>query len=534
VAVLALGFQACRKETFVESTSTTEELKNPITADAAEGWFKGQFGESMLVSPRNKPSSSFGAGDADRNAYFLGESFDITPLWSDAKISSYLKTSPILLVPVKPIAFLDAKKHHYTLVFFRDSLDELDARLQVYDATPSYRESHPKFDVKTFSGFFYQIHLNGKVDKVFAIDNGRFMSKATLAPNENLGQNTLKTRGGCDNCFYNDPTANAWNRFRCWVCDFFGGGGSNATIQNENDGTGAFDWELGFGTRHSTTGGVISNTGSNNTGNNGSSGSGYGNNTGGSYGDGTTSGGGYGGPNNNGQEGFVATLDNSLNNDIFYGNNSSVDYVKEAARQKYRNVGFSDIDFDNLWRDKAIFDEIDEAANDEMGEGFKEDALLYQKLMNESAEFNEFCNRLNTSNSTGGGSGDGMKAVLLDLAVDATQEVAESLLGIDDLSALRDLLEKGTEKAGRIAFKATRIIFRFVAKKNPFINAFFTADKIRTGYDKVSKAYKVIEQLNNFNTKILEKLIATLKKTGSGKILDRIKDTNRSPNLEGH
>lgn len=179
MVISAITFQACRKEAFTEQLSSSSALKNPITSDAAKAWFQNQFGETKLISPSSISSSS-----DTLDGYYFDASYEITPLWSESKIAAFLQTNPILLVPVKPIPFLDAKGQHYTLVFFRDSLNQLDARLQVYQATPEYAKNNPKFRVENFTGFFYQIHLTGKVDKVCGVEQGKFTYKVQLKPKE--------------------------------------------------------------------------------------------------------------------------------------------------------------------------------------------------------------------------------------------------------------------------------------------------------------------------------------------------------------
>ena len=216
VAIFAITFQACRKEAFTEQLSSSSALKNPITSDAAKAWFQNQFGETKLISPNSISSSS-----DTLDGYYFDASYEITPLWSESKITAYLRTNPILLVPVKPIPFLDAKGQHYTLIFFRDSLNQLDARLQVYEATPEYAKNNARFSVDNFTGFFYQIHLTGKVDKVYGIEQGKFTHRIQLKPKEKTRIAKIQTRGFCDGCFYDDPTAGIGTKIRCWLCDKF-------------------------------------------------------------------------------------------------------------------------------------------------------------------------------------------------------------------------------------------------------------------------------------------------------------------------
>ena len=100
-------------------------------------------------------------------------------------------------------------------------MNQLDARLQVYEATPEYAKNNPKFSVNNFTGFFYQIHLTGKVDKAYGIEQGKFTLKIPIKPKEKSRIGKIQTRGLCDGCFYDDPTAGFVKRAICWLCDKF-------------------------------------------------------------------------------------------------------------------------------------------------------------------------------------------------------------------------------------------------------------------------------------------------------------------------
>ena len=249
MAIFAITFQACRKEAFTEQLSASTTLKNPITSDAAKAWFQNKFGETKLISPSSISSSS-----DTLDGYYFDASYEITPLWSESKIAAFLQTNPILLVPVKPIPFLDAKGQHYTLVFFRDSLNQLDARLQVYQATSEYAKNNPKFRVENFTGFFYQIHLTGKVDKVCGVEQGKFTYKVQLKPKEKSRIGKIQTRGLCDNCFSEDHTASPWDRFRCNIlCAVFESGNSDPSGPDTYINVGADGSWLGLGSTNDYT-----------------------------------------------------------------------------------------------------------------------------------------------------------------------------------------------------------------------------------------------------------------------------------------
>lgn len=137
LTTVTLFLNGCKKDFNLEGDYTNTLPRNPITATDASAWFNTQFGETRSIVP--KRASFTGDNNTNSNDYYFEEQLDITPLWSNAKISTYLKIAPILYVPVKAIPSLDAKSFNYTLVFFRDSVGLLDARLQVYMASPNYK-----------------------------------------------------------------------------------------------------------------------------------------------------------------------------------------------------------------------------------------------------------------------------------------------------------------------------------------------------------------------------------------------------------
>ncbi len=97
----ALFFNGCKKDFNLQGDYTNALPRNPITATDASAWFNGQFGETRSIAP--KRASFTGDDNTNSQNYFFEEQLDITPLWTNAKISTYLKTMPILYVPVKAI-----------------------------------------------------------------------------------------------------------------------------------------------------------------------------------------------------------------------------------------------------------------------------------------------------------------------------------------------------------------------------------------------------------------------------------------------
>jgi hypothetical protein len=211
---------------------------------------------------------------------------------------------------------------------------------------------------------------------------------------------------------------------------------------------------------------------------------------------------------------------------------------------KYFDAGYGFTKFQNIYSNAPLFSQIDtylernsnssqawenvneisseyERENNVLDATFAQDAELHLKLLEQSSEYTEFSNTLNGLSSSGGGGNDPLKGVIIDLMVDAAQEWAENFLGIPDLQELRGLLERGIESTSKVAFKATRIIARFIAKKNPLFNALSSFWKTKELYEKVNKAYQAFEKIKDIGGDIVGK-IATVLKSRTGNILKNI------------
>ena len=192
---------SCRKEQFgsLDAESTKDVvISNPIPTDAAKDWFTSQYGSSKHINPASSITNLAQNGDN----YYFNETFTIEPIWSLAKSSSYRNRHSILIIPVQPIPFLDAKEQKYALVVYRDSLNQLQSKLQVYSAIASYKHNNKKEKVKDFSGIMYQVAMDGHVHHAAIAVNGRFTKRISLGVNRNLGKVNLNTRG----CFGLGPS----------------------------------------------------------------------------------------------------------------------------------------------------------------------------------------------------------------------------------------------------------------------------------------------------------------------------------------
>ncbi len=446
-------------------------------------WFESKYGVTKVIASSAKSIVTTNDTTKHSDKFFTDEQLSVTPLWSHAKISTYLKTNTIVVVPVSKISVLDGKELNYLLVCFKDSSNNIDARLQVYRPTRNYKLSHSKFSVDDFSGLFYQLGMDGLIQKILAIENGKFVGRAYLSANiinNNFG------RSSC-NCWSGGAGAGILDEIWCMatcavntIAKFF--------IQNPGGGEGGGGYaNLGFGYSQPS---VSPNTDPTNP-------------------DGENS-----GTSGTSQS---SSLSNEIDNSFFGAVANDAAIEKASAKIRYINAGFDPLEFEALYADKELFAEVDGLATEEgMDANFRADALLYQKLTNESSEFAEVANTLNSLGTSGSG-GDPLKNVLLDLVTEGAQEWLNNLLGIDDLIELRGLLENGTQKLEKLSFKVTRTILKFVAKKFPGFTAVNSLWKIKEVYTKINRVYKRLSGLwqNRYFVGIdqkLQKVYDSLKK----------------------
>ncbi len=205
-------------------------------------WFESNCGKSKKISyPHPQTNTNSLGEDSTQNDFYFNEIFDITPIWTAAEISTYLSVNSIVLVPVKPITFLDASKQEYVFVCFRNEKNQIDGRLQVYQPTRAYKKTHLTYDVQDFTGFMLQIGLSGKVERVFGYENGQLKTRINPLPNTSLGSSNLNVRGNCPGCFTDDPTSSWWHDVGCWLCGI-GIRASDTDGLNRNGNTGESNW----------------------------------------------------------------------------------------------------------------------------------------------------------------------------------------------------------------------------------------------------------------------------------------------------
>ncbi len=208
-------------------------------------------------------------------------------------------------------------------------------------ASPNYKKTNPIFDVKNFSGFFCQIHLNGKVDRIFGIENGKFIAKVTIDPHAKFNTNKLITRCFCCEC-WNSAINGVGDQIRCFLCSLGSSIGDFFTIQNDSapdtgiNGGGTLpidNWNLGFGFGAD----VGYNSGGPNNGGSTSSGSSTGGSTGVSQ---------------------IDELSDNIDNTMF----------ESMLQNRYIEAGFSFSEYNALRADNELFLHVDMFMNKHIGD----------------------------------------------------------------------------------------------------------------------------------------------------------------------
>jgi hypothetical protein len=362
-------FYGCQKNLDTSDPSVlnnpTSSVANPLTVDMVQTWFESNYGKSKTISYPHPQTNSL-SGDSTQHDFYFNQIFDITPTWTQAEISTYLSVNSIVIVPVKPIPFLDAKKQEYVFVCFRNELNQIDGRLQVYQPTYAYKKSHQTYDVQDFSGFMLQICLNGKVKRIFSYENGKFLTQIIALPNPNLGGSNLNGRSViCKGCYTDDPTSTWWHDVYCWFCELGSGtgdtGGANRLGETGENSLSTVGSSLDYGNNN------VWPTNGTNTGSSTSGGSGL---------------------------SLSAQITNGLFNtravviakllEAGYTNNELSDMSTPALKAllttwaKYEGAGFSPAEYSALRADEVLFGQVDgffsnNLYDNDLMESFKED-----------------------------------------------------------------------------------------------------------------------------------------------------------------
>jgi hypothetical protein len=536
----------------------------------AQSWFESNYGKSFTV-PTSPNSLDFGFhaegfttnSQSDTvDAAYLKQSITITPRWNQSQIAAYLRVNPILFVPVERIPSLDEKGMHYTLVFFRDSSNQINSRLQLFAASEDYIMNNRSLDMRNFKGLFAQVGMDGIVQKIYVVENGQYTHRVFS------GRPQLQETDPSE-C----PTFGGW--FKAMLEDF------TSAIRN-------------FCKGGSDNGGPVIIIGPEMPG--------Y-PPVGFAYGSGS-------GGNGGGTPSTTPGLWNELDNTIFrttdinprlrllltqlnasatprafledlhnqdenitdellgYLRNTGLGTVEQERVQKvrthveismehqsyltyWRSVmgsggipvifhmsrylanGFTKQEVAELFSNFEVFAEVDNVALfDGMDENFADAVRFYQKMLKENPNFSAFNSQLN---GLSGGNSNPLVGLAVDLLVEGATELVGHALGLSELEELKSLLSNiNFNGAKKVAFRACRVVIKFLIKKNVIVNSATTIWKAKEVYDKIMPAFNSFKMLGDLNTQLMTKLTEAFKNTGGGLMKRFINSHDGSSTLAGH
>ena len=212
-------FGGCQKESALLNQDSLQgkneskidpKYKAPSVEDA-QNWFEQSFGKTHTIITK--------VGDSTQslvlNVRGSSPQIDVTPIWSNAQISSYLSNRQVLMMPVNTISALQKRGVGYCAVFFKDSVGKIGYTLQVTATKPNYLASHEHLSVNDFSGVFLQIIPNGQIKNTLVVDEGKIIGafKVSSANQFNLSGNPPCNCGTWDDM---------WNAI---LVDLWGSGG---------------------------------------------------------------------------------------------------------------------------------------------------------------------------------------------------------------------------------------------------------------------------------------------------------------------
>ena len=469
----------------VQAGTNIDPKYKALSVEAAQGWFEQSFGKTHTFDVK---MAEEGNGQSFNASPTTSPVINVTPTWSNARISAYLSDRQVLMVPVNQIEALKKPGVGYSAVFYRDSLGQIAYTLQVLVTTPAYLATHENLSVNDYSGIFLQIRPNGQVKNTLRAVNGRIIG--SFGPTTGNALNLLSPPCNCGN--WDDM----WRAIAHELRD--GTSGSPGWSRGEREFY--FDYEDFF--QNSQNGGS-------------------------------------GGGGSSGGQAFPP-VNTQIDNTLFDINGQNIKRL--YYDEKYVGFGgkLTDDEFRVLYDNKRLFTAVDRYVNSQnysaqaiefarevtaeyqsnipttnaLRDDFYEDLELFTKLTNESPEFVELCSSLN---GLSGGSGNPLTDIIVDLIKDALWEVVKDALSIDDFNVIiqniKNLTPDGVKKIG---FRVLRIVV-----KNPVVRAILTSTKVVQMADKVNKAYKAFEKIKDIGEDIVAKF-STILKTRVGSVLKNI------------
>lgn len=232
--ILAIAFffallLGCKKDAFettqnFSSSSLGESSKaadrSPITKEVAKNWFKSQYGDKKHILKQN-------SGDTIE--------FDIKPVWAFSTNGIYGTSTPMVIAPVQRIAPFDfGKQGVYFLLFYKDSLANIQARLVVCIGDDTYADGTKPKTLSDFNGLVMKMDLQGvfqnrisvtkcgyNITDALADPNATGIIWAYVDPFEN-GGGSMGSEGPKTGCYDFGKTwfEHQWGKIK----NFFGGG----------------------------------------------------------------------------------------------------------------------------------------------------------------------------------------------------------------------------------------------------------------------------------------------------------------------
>ncbi|MEY4904385.1 MAG: hypothetical protein RLZZ292_2200 [Bacteroidota bacterium] len=166
--ILIICLQSCKKIILDDIAShknvNTGKQKIPLSINFTRQWFEEQ--------QRNKVDILFREEDA------VITSLDVKPDWLFSTTTTFTNEVEMLIVPLyEPIEFHAIPKSTITnLVFFQDSLGDIQCKLMFFVPETKYLASHPNgFKTSDFTGYSLQVNEKGFMENGYLYNNGQIL-----------------------------------------------------------------------------------------------------------------------------------------------------------------------------------------------------------------------------------------------------------------------------------------------------------------------------------------------------------------------
>ncbi len=504
-------FQSCKKDISdigINHFPDADGVKAVSVSDA-RNWFETKYGKSHTIRNGSQNGAENTGG------------ITISPIWDSFRIARYLRNGQTLVVPVSPIQYFDTSSTSgYACVFYRDSLNQIQSKLQIFIPDSTYARTNPNFSVNNFSGGFVQMGMDGRLGNIILVRNGLKIASGVL-------DTTRRSSFRPDECYSFGCSWWSWlwghlvdmgGSIANWFTDTSGGaspptgGGGSGGVITFGGGSSVIDW---------------GNAGINETG-----------------------GGGSGNSTN-------FPLADDIDNSLFDADGGN------ARRLYFDNlyVGtggkLSDDEFLVLYSNKRLFTRVNSFASSRGVDAFaitvvREVLASYQlenlssinaaneyygimssylRVLTEDPSVAQLYQQLEQCDIAGGT--PDINDLIKDLIKEALVEAIAELSGLPELDRLVDeIMERGWKKA--LSFGTAKAIGKIVSNRFPAVSIYNFLKNMKTGYDKGMKVYDAMKPLLDFDGRVYTAIRNAINSTG-GKFFSRVR-WSRDPNnsLFGH